>query len=96
MDNNKNKRSVSFKLEDVFISDVNKLSEVQGIRASTFYRNAVKTYIEQQKVLLMYSEMTKALSNIAMLTDLNDPEQLKVLDDFKRIAAFITSDKEEK
>lgn len=83
------KKNVSFMMNEELIKDVKEMSEHQGINPSDFYRNAVKYYVEQQKMMTLYAEMLKAMTNLAMITDLKDAEQLKILETLQGFARVL-------
>lgn len=83
------KKNVSFMMNEELIKDVKEMSEQQGINPSDFYRNAVKYYVEQQKMMTLYAEMLKAMTNLAMITDLKDAEQLKILETLQGFARVL-------
>lgn len=83
------KKNVSFMLGESLIADVKELADRQGINPSDFYRNAVKTYVDQQKTISIYKELLKALTNLAVITDLTDPEQLKILQEFQTLSRVL-------
>lgn len=83
------KKAVTFNVTLNTIEEVKKLAELKGVKPSDIYRTAIDTYLEQQKAFTLYEVFIKAFTNLAMITDLQDPEQLKQLEEFKNLANLL-------